>query len=142
MSNKELKPCPFCGGEADIHTYEDMLTDKNYTEVVCGYCGVGTKGDTQSEAIEAWNTRNYLEKQDSSKELMEFVKFCRNAYATDVLKREIEERKRTKKSYNLTPTEIQFITNRLEELIEEWGAPYVVFMAYKILRKLERKDLK
>ena len=56
MSNK-LLPCPFCGGEADIHTYEDMLTDKNYTEVVCGYCGVGTKGDTQSEAIKAWNAR-------------------------------------------------------------------------------------
>ena len=66
MNNKELKPCPFCGGEADIHTYEDMLTDKNYTEVVCGYCGVGTKGDTQSEAIKAWNTRNNPKKQDSS----------------------------------------------------------------------------
>lgn len=66
MSNKELLPCPFCGGEADIHTYEDMLTDKNYTEVVCGYCGVGTKGDTQSEAIDAWNTRNYPVFPDSS----------------------------------------------------------------------------
>lgn len=63
-------------------------------------------------------------------------------YAVDVLKREIKERKCTKKSYDLTPTEIQFITDRLEEIVEEWNVPDMVFTAHELLRKLERKDLK
>ena len=61
-------------------------------------------------------------------------------YAIDVLKREIEERKRTKESYNLTPSEIQFITDRLEEIIEEWNVPDMVFTAHEILRKLEKQQ--
>lgn len=55
----------------------------------------------ENDAINAWNKRNYLEKQDSSnsseipnssKELMEFIKFCRNASATDI--RQIHDRAR------------------------------------------------
>lgn len=91
-------------------------------------------------------------------------------YAIDVLKREIEERKCMKESYDsqiyhcpvcqtlceikncyedeniyrfeplvsFTPTEIQFITDRLEELIEEWDVPDMVFMAHQILKKIEQ----
>lgn len=62
MTN-ELKPCPFCGGEARIQTYRTFIDE---------YHGIGTKyyvecsecladrhlGNlTEKEAIEAWNTR-------------------------------------------------------------------------------------
>lgn len=62
MTN-ELKPCPFCGGEAIIRTYRTFIDE---------YHGIGTKyyvacseclADrhlgklTENEAIEAWNTR-------------------------------------------------------------------------------------
>lgn len=87
MSNKELKPCPFCNGEAELY-----LGDEWFVE--CQYCLATTSHyPDKADAILYWNERNYPEKQDSSnyseipnssKELMEFVKFCRNASATDI----------------------------------------------------------
>ena len=63
MSNKELKRCPFCGGEAEL--YES--SDGDFFRVSCTKCY--TLSDyyySKFEAIDTWNTRNYLEKQDSS----------------------------------------------------------------------------
>lgn len=92
MNNKELLPCPFCGGEAKLWRTEDSFDSNGwYTEVICQHCNARTTGN-EDEAINAWNTRNYLEKQDSSKELMEFVKFCRNASVKDI--RQIHDRAR------------------------------------------------
>lgn len=58
MSN--LKPCPFCGGEAEIHPSNDW--DAKFTGSTyfawCDKCE--TRGDyynTEAEAIVAWNTR-------------------------------------------------------------------------------------
>ena len=53
---EELKPCPFCGGEADLTHYE-----------IDGYLALCTKCDAMIEnwfeakeaAIEAWNRRAY-----------------------------------------------------------------------------------
>ena len=112
-------------------------------------------------------------------DLCEDSNYLRFSPSTEVLKqrvielqKQIDKRKRTKKSYDsriehcpvcqtlceikncyedeniyrfeplvsFTPTEIQFITNRLEETIEEWGVPETVFIAYKILRKLEKQQ--
>lgn len=60
----ELKPCPFCGGEAEINPHsfwnekEKDFTDKTFG-VVCGECQ--TSGNqfygTEAEAVEAWNRR-------------------------------------------------------------------------------------
>ena len=48
---EELKPCPFCGGEA-----EDFGVDVFW--VTCKNCHIGTESfDTLQEAIEAWNRR-------------------------------------------------------------------------------------
>lgn len=51
--NDELKPCPFCGGEAIIDGCDDTLWI-----VVCKECNasIGYK-ETKEEAIEAWNRR-------------------------------------------------------------------------------------
>lgn len=52
MLNEELKPCPFCGGDA-----------KNYKEgfyaayVTCLNCGVDMCATTEADAIERWNNR-------------------------------------------------------------------------------------
>lgn len=49
----ELKPCPFCGGEAKLT--EPYM---NIYVISCGNCGVGSAIYTNSEqAIEAWNRR-------------------------------------------------------------------------------------
>lgn len=49
---EELKPCPFCGGEASL-----MRSNTLY-KVECKDCGVaGNVRVFQSDAIAAWNTR-------------------------------------------------------------------------------------
>lgn len=54
---KELKPCPFCGGEAKIRDYsiQDLGPE---IDVFCTNCGGQTfVYETEGEAIEAWNRR-------------------------------------------------------------------------------------
>lgn len=67
----ELKPCPFCGGEAEIQVGEYRSFVDGYA-VRCGNCSLtfGAYGrigetyfwtccyETEAEAIEAWNTRS------------------------------------------------------------------------------------
>jgi len=51
----ELKPCPFCGGEADTQIFDKVLN------VGCPHCDIRTRfmlHDELDAAIEAWNTRH------------------------------------------------------------------------------------
>lgn len=55
----KLKPCPFCGEEAQIFTDDEMgyLGNTQYL-VKCGNCLCGTGHYSNPEyAIEAWNKR-------------------------------------------------------------------------------------
>lgn len=56
MPNKELKPCPFCGGEAYVGQDECWYWD---WEAHCLQCGAtfDTLFETKKQAIEAWNRR-------------------------------------------------------------------------------------
>lgn len=50
----KLKPCPFCGGEADFDSY----LDEDLVAVKCDYCGVKTPYKSSSEAAAYfWNKR-------------------------------------------------------------------------------------
>jgi hypothetical protein len=66
MKPVELKPCPFCGGQVEMH-----YTGSSDWDVVCSTCPVETRfwvsgqkyGHGESEAAEArrrWNTRPAL----------------------------------------------------------------------------------
>lgn len=53
----ELKPCPFCGGEAEMLTAESMH-DGYLFGIMCNDCrSRGDVYDTEAEAIAAWNSR-------------------------------------------------------------------------------------
>ena len=59
MKDKELKPCPFCGGEAKL-TYNYTVASHVGCKrgVHCGKCGCNLfVFGTEAVAITAWNTR-------------------------------------------------------------------------------------
>ena len=65
MSEKELLPCPFCGGEASImevephtHILATWIPDyKGGAFIECDGCTCAVSAETKEEAIEAWNRR-------------------------------------------------------------------------------------
>lgn len=80
MQKKEfqntLRSCPFCGGEATLYDYEESrdIYDKEtlgyvdteyFTKygVDCEFCGcIVADRNSETEAIEAWNTRKPMDK--------------------------------------------------------------------------------
>lgn len=55
----ELKPCPFCGGEAQHIIGSSYEYGSRAHAVECCKCSlVGGVRGTEAEAIEAWNTRS------------------------------------------------------------------------------------
>ena len=60
---KELKPCPFCGGKAEMLISEYEGSRKEYP-AACAECDgmVERWRETEEEAVEQWNRRvNYKE---------------------------------------------------------------------------------
>ena len=57
----ELKPCPFCGGEARVqHQSRELYGDVvDWYGVYCNkqFCGFVSGQSTEAEAIAVWNTR-------------------------------------------------------------------------------------
>lgn len=60
MIKTELKPCPFCGGEAHIHMHDRF-------GIECEECGMGLGciKETEVEAIKAWNKRQTIKNNTS-----------------------------------------------------------------------------
>ena len=60
MSKIKLKPCPFCGGEAEFALGEEYRQEHEQSNdwVKCRSCGVETSYfDSRKESAEAWNRR-------------------------------------------------------------------------------------
>ena len=61
METKEdLKPCPFCGGKANLHHFGTKTF-----EIECGNCGVNFGNSwggikTKDECVILWNTRHLI----------------------------------------------------------------------------------
>ena len=54
----ELKPCPFCGGEADVGKMMSGLTKGDVYRVSCTWCQYSFHSRTHRDDVaKAWNTR-------------------------------------------------------------------------------------
>lgn len=65
---EELKPCPFCGGEAELNDCDD------YVAYGCG--NVACKASAFSRTIQGWNTRTprlTKEQREAVKEAIEWI---------------------------------------------------------------------
>lgn len=51
----DLKPCPFCGGEAILES--NKLRYGTIYSAYCQKCGAETTGFSEHEAVAAWNRR-------------------------------------------------------------------------------------
>ena len=67
--NKELKPCPFCGGEAQINErYRSGTANRKMYWVNCKACGISQQNTNvsgyryQSKAIDRWNRREPIDR--------------------------------------------------------------------------------
>ncbi len=62
LEREELKPCPFCGGMADIRVVAYHRDGGDIIVIKCATCGASTKTysyDNKEKAIKAWNIRSY-----------------------------------------------------------------------------------
>lgn len=58
MSEIKLKPCPFCGGKAEIFRWQAHINDEYHSDLVCTNCGAGFHNVSSKEgAFKAWNRR-------------------------------------------------------------------------------------
>ena len=53
----ELKPCPFCGGEAKVEWLCNAEPYFSTFQTVCTDCGIYIEVGSEEEAIKRWNTR-------------------------------------------------------------------------------------
>ena len=53
--NDELKPCPFCGGDAEIRTLDNGFGHQARCKTTCGVTGKIYR--FREDAIKAWNSR-------------------------------------------------------------------------------------
>ena len=57
MEQKQLKPCPFCGGKADEFTLLKNDVRIRYVIQCENQCSSTYPVDSEEEAIKAWNKR-------------------------------------------------------------------------------------
>jgi Lar family restriction alleviation protein len=70
----DLKPCPFCGGEAVVLGYEPM---RRAYEVCCTHCNVRLFGPEQKSRDEMWNRRAVEAKLEAdNKRLRDAIKLA------------------------------------------------------------------
>lgn len=63
----ELKPCPFCGGEASItlyDPYDGYQGNCGYYVVCCSKCSVQMQNSNKEKLIKEWNRRANDEKNN------------------------------------------------------------------------------
>lgn len=67
--NKELRRCPFCGGEAQINErYRSGIPNRKMYWISCKACGISQQNTNvsgyryQSKAIDRWNRRDPMDK--------------------------------------------------------------------------------
>lgn len=65
MSIQEIKPCPFCGGQADIRysINRTLIECTNHKCKIQPSTWLHVETDSVDKLVKIWNTRKYTEEQ-------------------------------------------------------------------------------
>lgn len=110
----DLKPCPFCGGNAFVD--EGRVIDETRCEspsVTCATCLSSVGGITLSEAIALWNTRRVTPEERIRDEKAKAWDICYNAA--------MFERESDGKMNGVTRETVLIKGNEIEQLKKEAG---------------------
>lgn len=55
MMSNELKPCPFCGGQAKVYRGQSLYADRIPTRIYCAKCGIRMGICLSERALKLWN---------------------------------------------------------------------------------------
>lgn len=69
--SEQLKPCPFCGGDAEISRYGNSKMSTMYH---CNWCGVALETSEEHNHGERWNERFETPMQKAAPEMYEMLK--------------------------------------------------------------------
>lgn len=69
--SEQLKPCPFCGGDAEISRYGNSKMSTMYH---CNWCGVSLETSEEHNHGERWNDRFETPMQKCAPEMHELLK--------------------------------------------------------------------
>lgn len=93
MKKPELKPCPFCGGEAEVVSHISFF-DQLFFGVKCLYCGIQTSQYYRepTPAIKIWNTRTVPEEKTRRYDMTaeEAIKFMDTSISTDLFRTNVQ----------------------------------------------------
>jgi len=68
----ELKPCPFCGGDAIMHRIDRLPDDTTETRITCKVCGARTSWLPPEMAVVSWNQRRVMD-ADMKRSLADYM---------------------------------------------------------------------
>jgi Lar family restriction alleviation protein len=74
----ELKPCPFCGGDAGLGS-DDAFDDVTW-QAFCKRCHATIERDLADHAVELWNTRALTANQERVTQLEAALRKCRDRF--------------------------------------------------------------
>jgi Lar family restriction alleviation protein len=109
--SEELKPCPFCGGEAKVQ-YE--IGSNLHPSVVCTTCLIRTPKSLsrdKNEVKNIWNTRQEMSEEEA-KETLKTFKAEREAY--DIITWDYDSKGYAKLDGSFTPQELIAIATLME----------------------------
>ena len=88
MKETELKPCPFCGGDAGL--YSSSICPTLDVVVECKNCHAGTQffndgtsEELQKKAIESWNRRHIMSREKQIEEMATKIQHATASVYTD-----------------------------------------------------------
>lgn len=139
----DLRPCPFCGGNATMREYKFCPSDDSRYWVNCDECGAEQPSyQTEEEAAEMWNRRIIADCPTIySFDVKELITFAGEARKAGITPADLHEMfGNAKSAYEYLRTEFDEQTKRFIADLVESAKDYECNVRYRSVHKKKEKD--